>query len=114
GSATVAMPEWFEALNRDFRYQLTCIGGFAPVYVADEVHHNRFKIAGGRAGLKVSWQVTGIRHDAYADAHRIPVEKHKSFAERGRYPHPELFPRPASDQIGLPKQLASQVASASH
>ena len=27
GDATVELPEWFEALNRDFRYQLTVIGG---------------------------------------------------------------------------------------
>ena len=27
GEAWVEMPEWFEAPNQDFRYQLTCIGG---------------------------------------------------------------------------------------
>ena len=59
GEAVVELPEWFEALNRDFRYQLTCIGGFSPVYVASEIADNRFKIAGGKQGLKVSWQVTG-------------------------------------------------------
>jgi hypothetical protein len=26
GNATVTLPDWFEALNRDFRYQLTVIG----------------------------------------------------------------------------------------
>ena len=26
GEAEVTLPDWFEALNRDFRYQLTCIG----------------------------------------------------------------------------------------
>jgi hypothetical protein len=52
-------------LNGDFRYQLTAIGAPAPrLYVAREVTQNRFKIAGGRPGGKVSWQVTGIRHDA--------------------------------------------------
>jgi hypothetical protein len=92
GEAAVQLPDWFEALNSDFRYQLTCIGGFAQVYVAQEVHGNRFRIAGGRAGLKVSWQVTGIRRDAYAQAHRIPVEEAKPAAERGSYLHPEAFP----------------------
>ena len=29
GRAVVQMPDWFEALNRDFRYQLTAIGQFA-------------------------------------------------------------------------------------
>jgi hypothetical protein len=47
GEAVVVLPDWFEALNRDFRYQLTCIGGFAPVYIAEEIANNQFKIAGG-------------------------------------------------------------------
>ncbi len=74
GEAVVTLPDWFEALNQDFRYQLTCIGGYAPVYVGSEVSGNQFRIAGGRPALKVSWMLTGIRHDAYANAHRIPVK----------------------------------------
>jgi len=54
-----------------------------------------FRIVGGGAGLKVSWQITGIRHDAWADAHRIPLEEDKSPAERGRYLNPELHGAPA-------------------
>jgi hypothetical protein len=77
GEATITLPDWFEALNEDFRYQLTCIGGYAQVYVAREVSGNTFRIGGGHAGLKVSWQVTGIRHDTYANEHRIPVEEVK-------------------------------------
>ncbi|NOZ78471.1 MAG: hypothetical protein GXP48_04680, partial [Acidobacteria bacterium] len=91
GTAWIRLPDWFEALNRDFRYQLTCIGGFAPVYIADEIAGNRFRIAGGTPGMKVSWQVTGIRHDAYANAHRIPVEEDKPAIEQGTYLHPKLF-----------------------
>jgi hypothetical protein len=83
GQATVTLPDWFEALNQDFRYQLTCVGGYAPVYVASEVSGNQFRVAGGRAGLKVSWQLTGIRHDAYANAHRVQVEVDKPASERG-------------------------------
>jgi hypothetical protein len=82
GEAAVTLPDWFEALNQDFRYELTCIGGYAPVYISTEISGNQFRIAGGRAGLKVSWQVTGIRHDAYANAHRIPVEVEKPASER--------------------------------
>jgi hypothetical protein len=77
GDALIELPDWFEALNRDFRYQLTCIGAFAPVYIASGVSGNRFRIAGGRAGMKVSWQVTGIRQDVFANKHRIPVEEDK-------------------------------------
>ncbi|MEP0775622.1 MAG: hypothetical protein HRF46_14850, partial [Acidobacteriota bacterium] len=91
GQATVELPEWFQALNRDFRYQLTCIGGFAPVYIAAEIAENRFTIAGGRPGLKVSWQVTGIRQDPFANANRIPVEELKPEGERGHLLHPEAW-----------------------
>jgi len=91
GEAEVQLPEWFEALNKDYRYQLTCIGYFAPVYVAEEVNNHRFRIAGGRRGLRVSWQVTGVRHDPYADAHRSPIEVEKPPNERGHYLHPELY-----------------------
>jgi hypothetical protein len=88
GEAVIELPNWFEALNTDFRYQLTCIGGYAPVYIAQEIEGNRFKIAGGNSGMKVSWQVTGIRQDAWANVHRIPVEEEKRAEERGYYLHP--------------------------
>ncbi len=97
GEASVTLPEWFEALNRDFRYQLTAIGAPAPnLYIADEVSHNRFKIAGGKSGQKVSWQITGIRRDAYAEKYRIPVEEDKLPQERGTYLHPEAYGQPES------------------
>ena len=99
GEATVELPEWFGALNRDFRYQLTCIGGFAPVYIAAKISNNLFRIAGGLPGMEVSWQVTGIRQDQWANAHRIPVEENKSEVERGYYLHPELFGQPAEKAI---------------
>lgn len=91
GEAVVTLPEWFESLNKDFRYQLTCIGGFANVYVAEKVQDNQFKIDGGSPGLEVSWQLTGIRKDAYANENRIEVEVLKDGTEKGRYLHPEAF-----------------------
>jgi len=94
GEAVVQLPGWFGTLNKEFRYQLTCIGGFAPVYIAEEISENRFKIAGGNPGMKVSWMVTGIRQDAWANAHRIPVEEEKPPRERGYYLHPELYGQP--------------------
>ena len=72
GEAWVELPDWFEALNKDFRYSLTPIGAPGPnLYIAKEISDNRFKIAGGAAGMKVSWQVTGVRQDAFGD--RAPV-----------------------------------------
>ncbi|MBX3026076.1 hypothetical protein KF840_14305 [bacterium] len=108
GQAVVELPDWFQALNRDVRYQLTCVGAFAPVYVAEEVHDNRFRIAGGAPGQKISWQVTGIRQDAYANAHRIVVEENKPADEVGHYLHPLELGMP--DAMGMPavKDSASQ------
>lgn len=83
GEAVVELPAWFEALNKDFRYQLTCIGGWAQVYIAEEIKNNKFKIAGGRKGLKVSWLVTGIRHDKWANENRIQVEMYKNTPKIG-------------------------------
>jgi len=89
GAAVVELPDWFEALNEDFRYQLTAIGAPAPnLYIAQEIKDNQFSIAGGAPGMKVSWQVTGIRHDPYAEANRIVVEQDKSADERGKYIYP--------------------------
>jgi hypothetical protein len=101
GSVWITLPEYFGALNQEFRYQLTSIGRPQPsLYVAREISDNRFRISGGKAGGKVSWEVTGIRHDAYADAHRIQVEVEKPPQEQGRYLHPELFGAPAEQAIG--------------
>jgi hypothetical protein len=93
GSAAVEMPQWFEVLNRDYRYQLTAVGAPAPnLHISARLQDGRFAIAGGIAGQEVSWQLTGIRQDAWANAHRIPVEVAKPAEDQGRYLHPELFP----------------------
>ena len=100
GGAIVTLPEWFETLNRDFRYQLTAVGAPGPnLYVAEEISGNHFKIAGGQPGAKVSWQVTGIRQDAWANANRIPVEEEKPEVERGFYLHPALYGAPEEKGI---------------
>jgi hypothetical protein len=100
GEATVRLPTYFEALNRDFRYQLTCVGGYAPVYIAEKISGNQFKIAGGKAGLEVSWMVTGIRQDAYAKAHPIVVEQEKPTSEKGLYLNPVEWGQPEEKGIG--------------
>jgi hypothetical protein len=102
GQAWVDLPQYFEALNRDFRYQLTAVGAPGPnLYVAEEIEGNRFKIEGGKPGAKVSWQVTGVRQDAYANAHRVPVEEDKTANERGYYLHPDAFGQPQSKGIEM-------------
>jgi hypothetical protein len=95
GEARIDLPEWFEALNRDFRYQLTPVGQPGPnLHVAREISGNSYEIAGGEPGMKVSWQVTGIRQDPYAEKNRIPVEQDKGTGERGKYLHPEAYDLP--------------------
>ncbi|MGB2602768.1 MAG: hypothetical protein WBC78_04195 [Candidatus Sulfotelmatobacter sp.] len=101
GLATVTLPDWFEALNSDFRYQLTVIGQFAQAMVASEISDHQFTIKTDKPNVKVSWQVTGIRQDAWANAHRIPVEESKAPADQGLYLHPELFGAPAEKSIAL-------------
>jgi hypothetical protein len=98
GEAWVDLPTWFAAINKDYRYQLTPIGASAPaLYIAQEIEDGRFKIAGGSAGLKVSWQVTARRDDPYLRQHGAPVEVDKRTVEQGTYLHPELY--------GLPKEM---------
>jgi len=92
----VTLPEWFETLNRDFRYQLTVIDEtdndtFVQAKVVRGVRDNRFRIRTSEPGTTVSWQVTGIRQDPWANAHRIRVEEEKREKERGSYLHPELY-----------------------
>jgi hypothetical protein len=96
GVATVELPGYFEALNREPRYQLTVIGSPATAYVSEEVSRNRFAIRTSQPNVKVSWQVTGIRRDAFAEAHPIVVEQEKALADRGRYLHPVEHGMPAS------------------
>jgi hypothetical protein len=92
--ATVTLPAWFQALNRDFRYQLTVVGQFATAIIAEEISGNKFKIKTSIPNVKVSWQVTGVRQDAYANRHRVQVEEDKPAIERGSYLYPEAFNQP--------------------
>ena len=95
GEATVEMPDWFEALNTDFRYQLTAIGGASPnLHIAEKLTNHPFKIASGQPGQEISWQVTGIRQDAFGKVNRSPVEQDKPADDKGTYLHPALFGQP--------------------
>ena len=103
GSAWVSLPAWFESINKDFRYQLTSIGAPGPnLYIAQEIQGNRFRIAGGQPGAKISWQVTGIRNDPYAAQNRMQVEVNKVDQERGKYLYPQGYGQP--DSMGMYNQ----------
>jgi hypothetical protein len=99
GDAVVNLPDYFEALNRDFRYQLTVIGTFAQAIIAEKIKGNQFRIRTNAPTVEVSWQVTGIRQDAYANKHRIQVEEVKPDAQRGTYLHPDSFNQPEDKSV---------------
>ncbi len=100
GKGTVFLPDYFEALNTQFCYQLTPIGSSAPdLFIAQEIEDNTFEIGGGQPGMKVSWQVTGIRQDAYAKANPIEVEQEKPEEDKGKFLHPELFGEPREKSV---------------
>jgi hypothetical protein len=109
GEAIVQLPEWFEALNKDFRYQLTPIGAPGPnLHIAQPIQNNQFKIAGGAAGMVVSWQVTGIRHDPYAEAHPLVVEEEKPAEQIETYLAPEISTFLAPEELGQPEQMGAE------
>jgi hypothetical protein len=104
GVATVTLPDWFEAENGDFRYQLTTIGRDAHAWISQKVANHQFKIATNATFVEVSWQITAVRQDAYAKAHPLVVEQQKTGQERGFYRHPELYGQPEEKRIDRPRQ----------
>ena len=91
GSAVVTLPEWFEALNSEIRYQLTCIGGQANVFISKKVRSNQFEISGGYQGLEVSWILTATRRQAQSTKKPFELEENKSIEEVGTYIEPGLY-----------------------
>jgi len=109
GVATVTLPDWFDAENADFRYQLTVIGGrFAQAIVSKEVANHQFSITTNATFVKVSWQVTAVRQDPYAKAHPLVVEEQKPALYRGFYRNPELYGQPEEKSVewaGRPQMM---------
>ncbi|RMA57664.1 hypothetical protein [Ulvibacter antarcticus] len=91
GTAIVKMPKYFNALNVDFRYQLTSIGSFSKVMISEEITDGTFVIKSEVPNVKISWQVTGIRNDAYAQKNRVKVEVEKEEHLKGTYLFPSGF-----------------------
>jgi hypothetical protein len=83
------------ALKRDFRHQLTVVGQFAQAIVSEKVKGSRVTTQTDKPSVEVSWQVTGIRQDAWAEKNRIANTVDKVGAEKGTLLHPEAFGRPA-------------------
>ena len=103
GIAIVQLPDYFEVLNKDFRYQLTCFGVFSQAIVYEKINNNHFIIKTKKPNVEVSWQVTGIRQDPYANQNRIQVEVEKSAEEKGHYLHYKEYNQPIEKSIEVVK-----------
>jgi len=114
GLAMVEMADWFDTLNRDFRYQLTVIGVFAQAIIKEKMSANHFIIQTDLPNVEVSWQITGIRQDPYANNNRIEVEVEKPAEFKGQYIHPEAYNQPFEkgfDYIKLGRKTLKELES---
>ncbi len=104
GYVTVKLPDYCEALNQDFRYQLTVLdesdSDWVMVKIVKKIQSNQFTIRTSSPNVEVSWLVTGIRKDAFANENRIPIEVEKEAWNKGRYLHPSAFGKPATLATG--------------
>jgi hypothetical protein len=119
GLATVKLPNWFEAENGDFRYQLTVIGQFAQAIIKDKIAKGQFGIMTNASHVEVSWQITAVRQDAYAKEHPLVVEQEKPARERGyTYKTPRISHyQPASavsKKFPVPQPPAMPTVKAGH
>jgi hypothetical protein len=108
GYATVEMPDYFEALNENFKYQLTVIGTFAQAIIKEEITNNKFVIQTSQPNVKVSWQVSGVRHDAVAKKYPVIVEEMKPEGQKGLYLEPEAFGQPKEMGANNPERIKKE------
>jgi len=85
GNATIPLPDYFLALNKDFRYLASGVSDAMPnLHLAHQVYRQWFigkpifAIAGGKPGGIISWQVTGIRKDPLILKNPIITEVEKT------------------------------------
>lgn len=109
GEVTVTMPDYFDAVNANFSYQLTPIGGYAPLFIKEKLQDGKFVIAGGTTGLEVSWTVYAERNDPYLQQHPTSkqVEVEKESWNLGKYLQPDLYDQPASMKIVKPLETGT-------
>ncbi len=112
GEATVTMPDYFDAVNANFSYQLTPIGSYAPLYIKEKLDNGIFIIAGGQTGMEVSWTVYAERNDPYLQQHpeSKAVEVEKESWNQGKYLQPDLYNQ--SDDLKIVKPLETGTKTA--
>jgi hypothetical protein len=109
GKATVKLPDYYEALNKDSRYQLTVIGSFAQAIISKEVSNNQFEIATSTPNVKVSWEVKGVRNDAHMRLHPFVAEEMKSGSQKGKYIDPAAYNQPESKRVSYSEVAGSSL-----
>lgn len=97
GKAIVKLPDYFESINKEFRYQLTVIGTFAQAIVSEEIKENEFVIETSKPNVKVSWEVKATRNDGYMKfVNTMVSEEEKPSYAKGKYFMPEAYQKPVS------------------
>lgn len=113
GEAWVQLPEYFEEINTKYRYQLTALDAAMPnLHVGHRIEGNKFLIAGGKAGMEVSWEVKALRNDRWVRTYGAPVELQKPASERGKYQRPELYGQPKEMGIDYRSEQPEEPAGA--
>jgi hypothetical protein len=108
GKATVNLPDYFGAINKDFRYQLTVVGTFAQAIISKEIINNQFEIATSIPNIKVSWEVKGVRNDARMKKFPFVAQQEKSTLQKGKYWDPSVYNQPESRSVSFDKTQETQ------
>ena len=108
GKAVVNLPDYFGAINKDFRYQLTVVGTFAQAIINKEIVNNQFEIATSIPNVKVSWEVKGVRNDAHMKKFPFVAQQEKAPLQKGKYWDPSVYNQPESRSVSFVNSQQTQ------
>ena len=113
GKVVVNLPDYFGAINKDFRYQLTVVGTFAQAIISKEIANNQFEIATSIPNVKVSWEVKGVRNDPHMKKFPFVADQEKSSLQKGKYWDPSVYNQAESKGVSYDKSQETQSSSLS-
>ena len=108
GKVVVNLPDYFGAINKDFRYQLTVVGTFAQAIISKEITNNQFEIATSIPNVKVSWEVKGVRNDLHMKKFPFVADQEKSTSQKGKYWDPSVYNQAESKGVSYDKSQETQ------
>lgn len=111
GKAIVKLPDYFEAINKDFRYQLTAIGSFAQAIVSKKISNNQFEISTSSPNVEVSWEVKGVRNDKHMVKMPFVAEQEKSANQKGKYFDPIAYDQPETSRVSYSEGETSSLTA---